>query len=92
MKKLYDRGEANGAAIFAARHACRKQQECRTKALPPSTQKVSGNFRHGRESRIALACKLLFDQDKVVTDKIKNLFDRQQRDSVSPELTLFVVT
>jgi len=33
-----------------------------------------------------------FGSVKVVTDKIKNLFDRQQRDSVSPELTLFVVT
>jgi hypothetical protein len=41
---------------------------------------------------MALACKLLLDQNEVVTDKIKNLFDRQQRDSVSPELTLFVVT
>jgi hypothetical protein len=41
---------------------------------------------------MALACKLLLDQNEVVTDKIKNLFDRQQRDSVSPKLTLFVVT
>jgi hypothetical protein len=30
--------------------------------------------------------KFLFDQSEVVTDQIKNLFHRQQSDSVSPKL------
>jgi hypothetical protein len=35
-----------------------------------------------------LARELFFNQKEVVTDKIKNLFSRKQRDGKSPELTL----
>jgi hypothetical protein len=77
-------GEADGAAIFAARVAGGKKQKRGTHALPSSTQQIRGDFRDKRKGGMALAREFFFDQEQVVTNKIKNLFGRQQRYGVSP--------
>jgi hypothetical protein len=84
VQKLNNGGEADGAAIFAARVACGKKQERRTHALPSPAQQIRGDFRDRREGGIALPRELLFDQNEIVADEIKNLFSREQRDGLSP--------
>jgi hypothetical protein len=68
---------------------CGEKQKCGAQALPAAAKEIGGDFRDGRKGGFALPCKFLFDQNEVVTNQIKNLFDRQQGDSTSPELTLF---
>jgi hypothetical protein len=92
VQKFDDGGEADGAAIFAARVACGKEQERGTHALPSSAQQIRGNFRDGRKGGITLSPELFLDQDEIVADEIKNLFSREQRDSKSPDLTLVFET
>jgi hypothetical protein len=84
VQKLNNGGEADGAAIFAARVACGKKQERGAHALPSPAQQIRGDFRDGREGGIALPRELLFDQNEIVADEIKNLFSREQRDGLSP--------
>ena len=92
VEKFDNSSESNRAAVFAARVTGRKKQEGGTQPLPSTAQQISGNFRYGRERRVTLPREFLLDLNEVVADQIKYLFDRQQRASVSPELTLFVVT
>jgi hypothetical protein len=84
VEKLDDRCEADSAAIFAACVAGGKKQKRWPQPFPSAAQQISGNFRYGRERRVTLPHEFLFDQNEVVADEIKYLFDRQQRDGVSP--------
>jgi hypothetical protein len=84
VQEFDDGGEPNGAPILASRIACGKKQERWTQALPSSAQQIPSDFRDRGESRVALPRELLFDQDEVVADEIKNLFSREQRDGWSP--------
>jgi len=84
VQKFDDGSEANGAAIPAARVACGEEQESGAQALPSPAEQIRSDFRDSGEGRVALPGKLLFDQDEVVADEIKNLFGREQRDGLSP--------
>jgi hypothetical protein len=84
VQELNDGGEANGAAIFAARVVCRKEQERGAHALPSPAQQIRGDFRDSGEGCVALPRELFLDQDEIVADEIKNLFSREQRDGLSP--------
>jgi hypothetical protein len=84
VEKLDDRCEADSAAIFAACVAGGKKQKRWPQSFPSAAQQIRGDFRDRRKSSVALPRKLLFDQNEVVADQIKYLFDRQQRDGVSP--------
>src|SRR6202171_5181444 len=92
MQKFHDGGEADGAAILAARIACGKEQERGTHALPSPAQQIRSDFRDGRKGGIALSRELFLDQNEVVADEIKNLFSREQRDGKSPDLTVVLET
>jgi len=45
VQKFDDGGEANGAAILAARVACGEKQESGAQALPSPAEQVRGDFR-----------------------------------------------
>src|SRR5713226_1446639 len=92
VQKFYDGGEADGAAILAARVACGKEQQRGTHALPAPAQQILGDLSDGRKGGIALPRKLFLDQDEIVADKIKNFLCREQRDGKSPVLTLVYET
>jgi hypothetical protein len=77
MQKLDDGGEADSAAIFAARVPGGKEQERGTHALPSSAQQILDDFRDGWEGSMALPRKLFLNQEEVVADQIKNLFGCQ---------------
>ena len=66
--------------------ARRKKQKRWPQALPTAAEQIGGNFRNWRKSSIALPRKLLLNKSEIIADKIKNLFDGQQRDGVSPKL------
>jgi hypothetical protein len=84
VEKLDDRCEANRAAVFAACVASGKKQKRWPQPLPSSSEQVRSDFRDSRKSSVALTRKFLFDQNEVIADQIKYLFDRQQRDGMSP--------
>jgi hypothetical protein len=84
VEKFDNSSESNRAAVFAARVTRRKKQEGGTQPLPTPTEQVRGDFRDSRKRRITLPREFLLDLNEVVADQIKYLFDRQQRDGVSP--------
>src|SRR6267143_2866052 len=88
MQEFYYGGQTDGAAIGAPCVARREKQERRTQALPAAAEQVCGDFRNRRKSSFALPREFFLDQSEIVADKIKNLFDRQQRDGVSPNYSL----
>src|SRR5580693_2682076 len=92
VEKFDDRGEPNGAAIRAACMASGEKQESGAQTLPAAAQEIGGDFGDRRKGGFALPREFLLDQHEVVADQIKNLFDRQQGDCASPELTLFIET
>jgi hypothetical protein len=84
VEKFDDSSESNRAAVFAACVARGKQQKSWPQPLPTPTEQVRGDFRDSGKRRVALPRELFLDQNEVVTDQIKYLFDRQQCDGVSP--------
>jgi hypothetical protein len=84
MQKFNDGGEANGAAILAARAACGKEQEGGAQAFPSPAQQIRSDFRDSGEGCVALPREFFLDQKEVVADEIKNFFGREQRDGLSP--------
>jgi len=92
VQEFYDGSQTDGAAIGAPCVARREKQECRTQALPAAAEQVRGDFRNRRKSSFTLPREFFLDQSEIVTDKIKNLFDRQQRDGVSPKLFIGLET
>src|SRR6266403_276276 len=72
--------------------ARREKQERGSQALPAAAKQVRGDFRNRRKSSFALAREFFLDKSEIVADKIKNLFDRQQRDGVSPKLFIRLET
>jgi hypothetical protein len=92
MQKLDDGGETDGAAIFATGIICGKEQERGAHALPSPTEQICCDFGDGRERGTTLARELLFDENKIVADEIKDFLGGQKRDGASPKLALFPVT
>jgi hypothetical protein len=84
VEKFDHRCEANRAAIFAACVAGGKKQKRWPQSFPSAAQQIRGDFRDRRKSSVALPREFLFYENEVVTDQIKYLFDRQQRDGMSP--------
>ena len=85
MQKLDDGGEANGAAVFAARVTSGKEQERGAQTLPSAAEQIGRDFRDSGEGCVALTREFFLDQDEVVADEIKNLLCREQRDGKSPD-------
>ncbi len=92
VQEFYDSGQTNGAAIGAACVACREKQERGAQALPAPAEQIGSNFRNRRKSSLALPREFFLDKSEIVADQIKNLFDRQQRDGVSPKLFICLET
>jgi hypothetical protein len=92
VQEFYHGGQTNGAAISASSMARREKQERRPQALPTATEQIRGDFRNRRKSSFALPREFFLDKSKIVADQIKNLFDRQQRDGVSPKLFICLET
>jgi hypothetical protein len=84
VQKFDDRGQADGAAVFAARIICGKEQKRGTHALPSAAQQIRSNFRDSGEGCLTLAREFFLDQNEIVADEIENLFSRKQRDGFSP--------
>lgn len=92
MQEFNDSSQADGAAIGAACMARGEKQERGAQALSPAAEQVGRDFRNRRKSSFALPRELFLDQNEIVADQIKNLFDRQQRDGVSPKLFIGLET
>jgi len=92
MQEFYHGGQTNGAAIGAACVARGEKQERRPQPLSAAAEQIGSNFRNRRKSSFALPREFLLDQSEIVADQIKNLFDRQQRDGVSPKLFICLET
>lgn len=92
MQEFYDSCQTDRAAIGAACVARRKKQERGAQALSSTAEQVRRDFRNGRKSSFALPREFFLDQNEIVADQIKNLFDRQQRDGVSPKLFIGLET
>ncbi len=92
VQEFYDGGQADRAAIGASCVARREKQKRRPQPLPTTAEQVRGDFRNRRKSSFALPREFFLDQREIVADQIKNLFDRQQRDGVSPKLFIGLET
>ena len=92
MQKFYDGSQTDGAAIGAAGVARREKQERRAQPLSAAAEQIGGDFRNRRKSSFALSREFFLDKCEIVADQIKNLFDRQQRDGVSPKLFICLET
>jgi hypothetical protein len=92
VQELYHGRKTNGASIRAASVARREKQERWAQALAAAAKQVRGDFRNRRKSSFALPREFLLDKSEIVADQIKNLFDRQQRDGVSPKLFIGLET
>jgi hypothetical protein len=92
VQEFYDGSQTDRAAIGASGMARREKQERGAQALSATAEQVRRNFRNGRKSSFALPRELFLDQNEIVADQIKNLFDRQQRDGVSPKLFIGLET
>ncbi len=92
VQEFYDSGQTNGAAIGAACMARREEQERRPQPLSAAAEQVRRDFRNRRKSSFALPREFFLDQREIVADQIKNLFDCQQRDGISPKLFICLET
>ena len=92
VQELYHGRQTNGASIRAAGVARGEKQERRAQPLPAPAEQVRGDFRNRRKSSFALPREFLLDKSEIVADQIKNLFDRQQRDGMSPKLFIGLKT
>jgi len=92
MKEFYHGSQMDGAAIGAAYVTRREKQERRPQPLPTTAEQVRGDFRNRRKSSFALPREFFLDQREIVADQIKNLFDCQQRDGISPKLFICLET
>jgi len=92
VQEFYDRSQADRTTIGAACVARREKQERGAQALPAASEQVRRDFRNRRKSSVALPRELFLDQNEIVADQIKNLFDRQQRDGISPKLFIGLET
>jgi hypothetical protein len=92
VQEFYDSRETDGAAIRAACMARGKEQQRRPQPFSASAEQVRRDLRNRRKRSFALARKFLLDKSEIVADQIKNLFDRQQGDGVSPKLFISLET
>ncbi|MGB2901002.1 MAG: hypothetical protein WBB89_17205 [Candidatus Acidiferrum sp.] len=92
MQEFYDGSQTDGAAIGAACVARREKQERGPQPLSATAEQVRSDFRNRRKGSFALPREFFLDQREIVADQIKNLFDRQQRDGVSPKLFICLET
>jgi hypothetical protein len=92
VQEFYDRSQSDGTAIRASCMARREKQERRPQSFSATAEQVCGDFRSWRKGSFALPREFFLDKREVVADQIKNLFDRQQRDGVSPVLFIGLET
>jgi len=92
VQEFYDGSQTDGAAIGAACVARREKQERGPQPLSAAAEQVGGDFRNWWKGSFALPREFFLDQCEIVADQIKNLFDRQQRDGVSPKLFICLET
>ena len=92
MQEFDDRSQSDGTAIGASCVARREKQERGAQTLPPAAEQVRRDFRNRRKSSFALPREFFLDKREIVADQIKNLFDCQQRDGVSPKLFICLET
>jgi hypothetical protein len=77
-------GETNCAGTIFSSVGVGEQQQRGAQALAASTEKIAGDFAYRLVGGGALARELLFYENEVVANQIKNLFNRQKRDGTSP--------
>jgi hypothetical protein len=92
MQEFHDGRETNSAAIHAACMARGEEQQRRPEPFSATAEQVGGNLRNRRKGGFTLAREFFLDKSEIVADQIKNLFDRQQGDGVSPKLFISVET
>jgi len=92
VQEFYDGGQTDRAAIGASGMARGEKQERGPQPLSATAEQVRSDFRNRRKSSFALPREFFLDKREIVADQIKNLFDRQQRDGVSPELFIGLET
>jgi len=84
VQELYDGSQTDRAAIGASCMARREKQERGAQPLSATAEQIGSDFRNRRKRSFALPREFFLDKSEIVTDQIKNLFDRQQRDGVCP--------
>ena len=92
VQEFYDSREADGAAIRAACMARGKKQQRGPQPFSASAEQVRADFRNRRKRSFALTREFLLNKSEIVADQIKNLFDRQKGDGVSPKLFISLET
>jgi hypothetical protein len=92
MQEFHDSSQTDRTAIGAACVARREEQERGAQAFSATAEQVGSDFRNRRKSSVALPREFFLDQNEIVADQIKNLFDRQQRDGISPKLFIGLET
>jgi len=92
VQEFYDGSQTDGAAISASGMARGEKQERGPQPLSATAEQVRSDFRNRRKGSFALPREFFLDQREIVADQIKNLFDRQQRDGVSPKLFICLET
>jgi hypothetical protein len=92
VQELHDSSQADRTAIGAACVARREKQERGAQALSAAPEQVRRDFRNRRKSSVTLPREFFLDKREIVADQIKNLFDRQQPDGVSPVLFIGLET
>jgi hypothetical protein len=92
VQEFYNGSQTDRAAIGASGMTRREEQERGAQALPATAEQVGRDFGNRRKSSFALPREFFLDQREIVADQIKNLFDRQQRDGVSPKLFICLET
>ena len=92
MQEFYNGSQTDRAAIRAACMARGKKQQRWPQPFSASAEQVRGDLRNRRKGSFALTREFLLDKSEIVADQIKNLFDRQQGDGVSPKLFISLET
>jgi len=92
VQEFYDGSQTDGAAIGASGMTRREKQERGPQPLSATAEQVGGDFRNRRKGSFALPREFFLDKCEIVADQINNLFDRQQRDGVSPKLFICLET
>jgi len=92
VQEFYHGSQPYGAAIGSACVARGEKQERGPQPLSATAEQIRSDFRNRRKSSLALSREFFLDQREIFADQIKNLFDRQQRDGVSPKLFICLET
>jgi len=83
VNQLDDGGQADGAGAAIAAVTRREQEQSRAQALASAAEEIAGDFGNRLDGRTVLSGNFLFDEGKVVPDKVKKFsdgFDGEGRD------------